>query len=439
MDPWIVDAKDVDLDDIDNFKENLFQSNTKIQLFVTRKNGAELIVSGPKGFGKTLLLKLKKGLLRGSGVLLLPENHVVDRPIGTPPIFSLKENQDLLQDEQYWKSIWLLAISVTLIKSHHKFQDNKQTLTDVKSASLQSFIDNETLISACDLFNSFLRLSRKEYLLSYGDFGSYLTPELRSIHSPIAYFIDNVDEYFEHAIAFSDSAAITKNIAHSYWINAQLGLASAVREINSINSHLKIYSTIRKEVLQTAQKRNPVGLQLRGSTVELEYEQVDLIEVLRKNITAEQEDRLVDPQSDDEFSAFFGSTNLLIEHRYTNEDEPVEEFIVRHTLLRPRDIAVLGGCISEVPPFRRNAHSIRETVNSESANIVESYLAEARPHIANFYEEVLFKLLPTNVLTSLQLEEISVEYNSRIAALEGVDTADTVSYTHLTLPTIYSV
>lgn len=421
MNPWIVDAKDIQLEDIEDFKGTLFQTNTKIQSFVSKKKGPELLISGPKGFGKTLLLKLKKDLLRGTGVQLLPENHTVDRPIGTPPIFSMKDNQDLLEDEQYWKSIWLLAISVTLLKSHYEIDDYKKELVAIKSDSLRGLILNPKMVSACDLFDSFLRLSRKEYLLSYGDFGSFLTPELRSIHSPMAYFIDNVDEYFEHALAFRDNAAVSKNIAHSFWTNAQLGLANAAREINGINSHLKIYATIRREVVQSAQKRNPLGLQLRGSTVELSYEKDDLIEVLRKNILAEQDDLLAEPRNRDELAAFFGPSNLQIEHRYTNEDEPVEDFLVRHTLLRPRDIAVLGGSVSDIPPSRRTISTIRETVNTESASVAESYLAEARPHIANFNDEALFKLLSSNVISSKKVSEISDEYDRRIALLEGVE------------------
>lgn len=424
MNPWVIDAKDIQLSDIDNFQETLFQSNSRIQSFVTRKNGSELLISGPKGFGKTLLLKLKKGLLRGTGVHLLPENHTVDRPIGTPPIFSFRDNHDLLNDEQYWKSIWLLAISVALIKSSPNSIDGENAIGEVASDSLRRFLLNKKLISACDLFDSFLRLQRKDYLLAYGDFGSVLTPELRSIHSPVAYFIDNVDEYFEHALAFQENAAVSKNIAHSFWTNAQLGLANAAREINAINSHLKVFATIRREVIQSAQKRNPLGLQLRGSTVELSYDKGDLIEVLRKNISAEADERLVNSLDKNEFSAFFGAENLLIEHRYTNEDEPVEDFLVRHTLFRPRDVAVLGGSISEIPPYRRSINTIRETVNAESANIAESYLAEARPHISDFNDEALFKLLTKNVLSAEEVGNISKEYDRRVAALEGVEVTD---------------
>jgi hypothetical protein len=134
---------------------------------------------------------------------LIPDNQLLDKFIGVPYIFSLKEMKDLLQTEDYWKSIWLISLMVTVIKSSSHFDDAKLN-DDLECDDLVKIIANNNIASACDIFHKLLGMSRKDYYSAYRDLGDCLLPRIRSFHSPIAIFIDNVDEYFNRAVSYSD-------------------------------------------------------------------------------------------------------------------------------------------------------------------------------------------------------------------------------------------
>jgi hypothetical protein len=176
---------------------------------------------------------------------------------------------------------------------------------------------------------------------------------------------------------------------------------------------------VRQEAFQISRRRDALALQILGNTLQLEYDFDDLKEVLLKNIEAEDGRNLVAPSAQDNLERFFGNRASLIEHSYTNEDESVIDFILRHTLMRPRDIALLGGRIAEIPPSRRTANNVRDAVYAASVELAENYLADARISLTDIFEDVIFSILRTNVLTRDEMHEISVDYDRRVASILG--------------------
>ena len=421
MTPWVIDAKDIDItadnDELKKFRTSLFHTNSQINKFMDHTRHSQFLVVGPKGYGKTLLLKLKRSSFPKSGYMLLPEDALLDKPIGTPYIFALKDVDTLLDDQNYWRCIWLISISLTVLKA------TKSDIDGLKSLPLRTIFEHNILSSACDIFDRLLALSRKEYFIAYDDFRQSLIPSFRRIHSPVAIFIDNVDEYFEHAISFGNRQATSRSIKKTYWYLAQFGLASAARELNSLNNHVKICASIRQEVFQRDNTADdPLAIQIRGSCVELNYDKHDLIDILKKNILAEPYTNVPETMSVDPYPRFFGRESLHIEHAFTNEDESIEDFFLRHTLWRPRDIAIIGGKLSEIDPKRRTPSKIREIINTQATLIADTYLGESRPHVSNFSEETVFPLISSNVLSFDEITEISRSYDVKINTLR--DTPD---------------
>ena len=116
MTPWIIDAKDIEVTGLSDFRESLFHTNAQINRFLNDESKEQVLVVGPKGFGKTLLLKVKrKGMERGS-YTFFPEDALVDKPIGTPHIFAFRDFQDLLEKDEYWRHVWLIAVILSLLK-----------------------------------------------------------------------------------------------------------------------------------------------------------------------------------------------------------------------------------------------------------------------------------------------------------------------------------
>jgi len=416
--PWIVDAKDIEFSaDVQTFTGGLFHTNNTISRFLDKSNLNELLVVGPKGCGKTLLLKTKRIAVSGSGVSCLPENALVDKPIGTPRIFSKQDTASIMDNQDYWTSIWLIAIIMAISKS-----TNSVSHLEFDTEQLKAIKDDENYKSACDIFDLLISLSRRDYYSAYDDLRKNLIPTYRNIHSGIYFFIDNIDEYFEvHLGMDQENNPLSGVLEKSFWYYSQIGLASAARQLQGINNHIKICASIRKEVMPLIID-SEIGLQLSGGMLDISYVREDLEDILIRNIKSEDDSNLADINNSDWFTRFVGVNARILEHMSTGEEEPFEEFIIRHSLWRPRDLAVLGKGVSSIPKERRTERNIREEIIRTSIVIARSYIAECKPHLELFDDSIIFSLIGKNVLTPEDLASIATEYDSIYNAIHKSDT-----------------
>ena len=256
------------------------------------------------------------------------------------------------ETEAYWKALWSIALTLAVEKH--------LGLCPELAAPLDKLVRNEHLRSACDLFTNLLALSRDAYFAAFKDYVTHLLPAFRRIHSSIAMFIDNIDEYFEDFLA-SDlvDSEEQRGIYRSYWHFAQVGIALAARDLHAINNHVKIFASIRKEVFQRTFLGNPLGLQLAGSALDLQYAREDLIEIIRKNIEVERKRSLVEPAARDPWVRFFGQRrhpDRAPEHRRRGGASVA--FWIRHTFRRPRDIVFIGRDLAAIDPRRRTREAV---------------------------------------------------------------------------------
>ncbi len=193
MKPWVVDAKDIEPEDLDLFSGQLLHLNNQIAGFLDPAATDEVLVIAPKGFGKTLLLKAKRQSMRERYRMMLPERALVDKPSANPDLMSHREYGALRETEAYWKALWSIALTLAIEK--HLGLDAEL------SPPLDKLVRNEHLRSACDLFTNLLALSRDAYFAAFKDYVAHLLPAFRRIHTSIALFIDNIDEYFEDFLA----------------------------------------------------------------------------------------------------------------------------------------------------------------------------------------------------------------------------------------------
>lgn len=417
MKPWIVDAKDIEFSsDVHDFTGKLFHTTNTIDRFLDRSNSSELLVAAPKGFGKTLLLKAKRISVNGSGVACLPENSLVDKPIGTPRIFSKQDITTIMASTDYWTSIWLISLTVSIAK-HVKIlptlKFNSEQLNEIK--------EDDNYKSVCDVFGIILSLSRRNYYIAYEDMGRVLVPSFRNIHKSIYVFIDNVDEYFESHLGMDqENSPLSGVLEKKFWYSAQIGLATAARQLQGINSHIKICASIRKEVLPLM-LATETGLQLIGGMLDVTYQKEDLIDILNRNIDAEDDNNLVSPSSEDHFERFVGRRARYLKHLSTGEEELFEDFLIRHTLWRPRDLALLGRDVSSTPKERRSEKNIRERIIRSTVFIAKSYIAESKPHLHSVDEHIIIALLNKNVLSADEIKAISTQYDDLYNRANGTN------------------
>src|ERR687898_1307762 len=350
MKPWVVDAKDIEPEDLDQFSGQLLHLNNQIATFLDPATTEEVLVIAPKGFGKTLLLKAERQSMRERYRTMLPERALVDKPSANPDLMSHREYATIRETEAYWKALWSIALTLSVEKH--------LGICPELSGPLERMVRNEHLRSACDLFTNLLALSRDAYFAAFKDYVAHLLPAFRRIHSSIAMFVDNIDEYFEDFLASDPGDSEEQRAVYrSYWHFAQVGIALAARDLHAINSHVKIFASIRKEVFQRTFLGNPLGLQLAGSALDLQYAREDLIEIIKKNIEVERKRSLVEPQARDPWVRFFGHHATRMVHQSTGA-------------------------------------TVRQQITRSAAAIAQGFITEMSPHLPQFDREILFRLIP---------------------------------------------
>jgi class 3 adenylate cyclase len=405
MRAWTVDADDIRV--AEDFNDSLLHRTPEIEGFLGSDRDDKFIVIGTKGFGKTLLLKAKRILYQREGrAACLPTRVLLDKPIGDK-IFSRESLAFFVVSPLPWSKIWLSAISLATLK-------HVGALGDLKvGAALAALIADEQLQSVIDHFVRLLDLTPSELQRCGADTDGHLVPRLRAVGSPVALFIDGVDEYFnKHVEGFSSHPSVTGELSPNVWHFSQLGLVEVAYQLRRINHHVKVFAAVRKEAYARLARTTVMSQQYRGSAVDIAYSPQSLREIFVNNVRQMKADLLVDAElfRSDPLRAFLGRT--AVTDAYTREEEEVFDYICRHTLLRPRDLMTVGERLAALRPEERQGElRFKEVVYQAAAEIAQEYLAEIAPFIGELEMERLFRVLPSNVLTREEVERLFLEHS----------------------------
>jgi class 3 adenylate cyclase len=405
MRAWTVDADDIRV--ADDFNESLLHRTPEIDGFLRSDRDDKFIVIGTKGFGKTLLLKAKRILYQREGrAACLPVGTLLDKPIGDK-IFSRELLAFFVVSPLPWSKIWLTAIALATLKHLGAMGELKV------GPGLASLIEDDQLHGVIDHFVRLLDFTPSELQRCGTDTDGHLVPRLRAVTSPVAIFIDGVDEYFnKHVEGLTNHPSVTGELSPNVWHFAQLGLVEVAYQLRRINHHVKVFAAVRKEAYARLAKTTVMAQQYRGSAVDIAYSPQSLREIFVNNVRLVKSDMMVIPERlrADPLEAFLGRT--AVTDTYTREDEEAFEYICRHTLLRPRDLMTIGERLAALrPDERRSEVRLKEVVHQAAAEIAHEYLAEIAPHIGDLELERLMRLLPGAVLTREEVETLFVEHS----------------------------
>jgi hypothetical protein len=412
MRAWTVDADDIRV--AEDFDESLLHRTPEIESFLNPERDDKFIVIGTKGFGKTLLLKAKRILYQREGrAACLPTGNLLDKPIGDK-IFGREALAFFAASPLPWSKAWLTAIAVATLK--HLGKAGGLTV----GPRLASLIADVQLRSVVDHFVRLLDFTPSELQRCATDTDGHLVPRLRSIKSPVAIFIDSVDEYFtKHIEGHRMPPSVTGQLSPSVWYFAQLGLVEVAYQLRRINHHLKVFAAVRKEAYARLPRTTVMAQQYRGSAVDIVYSIESLREIFVNNIRLEKSDKMARPERlrADPLEAFLGRTEIT--HTYTREQEDAFEYVCRHTLLRPRDLMTIGERLTALrPEERQDEHRLKEAVNQAAAEIAYEYLAEIAPYVGDLDLQRFLRTLPAHILTRDEVETLFREHN---AATETFD------------------
>jgi hypothetical protein len=405
MRAWTVDADDIRV--AEDFDDSMLHRTPEIDGFLRSDRDDKFIVIGTKGFGKTLLLKAKRVLFQREGrALCLPAGVLLDKPIGDK-IFSRELLAFFVVSPLPWSKIWLTAIALATLKQTDALRHLKV------GSALGSLVADAELRSVIDHFVRLLDLTPRELQRCGADTDGHLVPRLRSIDTPIAVFIDGVDEYFNKHVELQRShASVTGELSPNVWHFSQLGLVEVAYQLRRINHRIKVFAAVRKEAYAQLTKTTVMSQQYRGSAIDIAYSPQSLREIFLNNVRLVKNDMMVNIERlrADPLEAFLGRTSVT--DSYTREEEDCFEFICRHTLLRPRDLMTVGERLSALRPReRRNELAFKEAVHQAAAEIAHEYLAEIAPHVGDLELDRLLRSLPGNVLTREEVERLFVEHS----------------------------
>jgi hypothetical protein len=191
-----------------------------------------------------------------------------------------------------------------------------------------------------------------------------------------------------------------------------MGLVLSFFNLHKFNHHVKLFASIRKEALSRYRTEQVLFQQVNERTLELRYSGLELERIFLNNLRREAKDRFIEPSRADKdpVPAFFGFAK--IRHKQVKCDEDLVEYIVRHTLSRPRDLMQIGKALCRLAPEERSQDSLRSVVQEVSADIVSTYLSEVRPHVESIDLPRILALVDTNALTRERLRDICRQYNA---------------------------
>lgn len=411
MRAWTVDADDIRV--AEDFDEALLHRTPEIDNFLSLDRDDKFIVIGTKGFGKTLLLKAKRILhQRKTRAVCLPTSNLLDKPIGDK-IFGKDALTFFAASSLPWSKVWLTAIAAAVLK--HLGQTSGLKV----NPRLVRLLADEPLRGVIDHFVRLLDFSPSDLLRTANDTDGHLVPRLRAVNTPVAIFIDGVDEYFnKHIEAVRNRASVAGELSPDIWHFAQLGLVEVAYQLRRINHHLKVFAAVRKEAYARLQT-TVMSQQYRGSAVDIVYPVESLREIFVNNIRLEKPDRMARPDRlrADPIEAFLGRATVT--HVYTGVQEDAFDYVCRHTLLRPRDLMTLGERLAALrPDERRLEHRLKEVVNQAATEIAQEYLVEIAPYVAGLDLGQFLRRLPGHILTRDGVETLFQEHTATTGAVE---------------------
>jgi len=411
MRAWTVDADDIRV--AEDFDEALLHRTPEIDDFLSVDRDDKFIVIGTKGFGKTLLLKAKRILYqRKTRAVCLPASNLLDKPIGDK-IFGKDALAFFAASSLPWSKVWLTAIAAATLK--HLDQTGGLRV----NPRLARLLADAPLRGVIDHFVRLLDFPPSDLHRTANDTDGHLVPRLRAVNTPVAIFLDGVDEYFnKHIEAVRNRASVAGELSPDIWHFAQLGLVEVAYQLRRINHHLKVFAAVRKEAYARLQA-TVMSQQYRGSAVDIVYPVESLREIFVNNVRLEKASRMVRPERlrADPIEAFLGRTTVT--HVYTGVEEDAFAYVCRHTLLRPRDLMTLGERLAALrPDERRDAQRLKDVVNQAATEIAQEYLVEIAPYVAGLDLPRFLRGLPGHILTRDEVETLFQQHTATTGAVE---------------------
>jgi hypothetical protein len=317
------------------------------------------VIVGRKGSGKTLYIRTIQDHYRrlnfdSGGTVYITD--IDNEPPDTNLIVKVTtwfEEKEAEADE-IWRRIWKIVILRTTY-THLFYSPDLQKYVTQKQKT--SFIDKYRSILpsakvATSVFNqltSFLANFNSEHNLKsflYKEEWAAFETELNNLikqSPPIYFFLDQLDDDFIHA--------------PYQWLKCQYGLFACMFRFirnNTFGGRLHIVACIREIVYSYILHTQDGTKYLSESKIKILRWDSELAEhFLEKKIQVLDDKYFIDPTSPKTTANFFGLDTITL-NRGKGFNEKVASYILRHTMLMPRDIINVGNIFCEKKQLNKN-------------------------------------------------------------------------------------
>ncbi len=400
---------------IKNFNEKIFSNYTIKKYLEIGAHDTALFLVGAKGTGKSTLLRQKSFLYRNS--LALKGKHpessdeLVERLVLNHGLVSKK---DLLKFKglDIWCEIWNYVLSIVVLKTYGLDRFPKAIQTFHKSYNISTIL-SEIMLDRKNIYNLLKLLPA-------------LKDELIKIQSGISFFIDSIDLAFSDILINSYSLDYPSSegqlSALELWSNSQIGFIDAAYTLNRLNSHIKIYSTIRIEAIKLSKSHHLINYQSYMTT--LQYSKKEIQEILEIHIKNAFDDKIEGANLDFYLKKLFGFNE--IPHPFAKSTvsesitrERIFDYLYRHTYGRPREIIFLfrmlyDKVLSHIEYKSQSQDEkfslIRQVVNDASYELFEMYRSEIVPLFEMAELNEFIGQLTTNYIKKEEIQKFNPSF-----------------------------
>ncbi|WP_250455334.1 hypothetical protein [Caballeronia sp. ATUFL_M2_KS44] len=372
-------------------------------------NSRKLLVVAPKGMGKTFILQNKSRAIRAEriGAVFIPPLHVLEKLETLAHSFDEGAYQQFSNKES-WKVLWSTAISLAIL--YACYEESTPELFEAGQVAKLDFTTPLKLRKRQSIESLIVMLLATKYGQYCDLYAATLKPLLTEINHEVYVFIDSADQAFEkHASGSAtmneDGAMRTGWISEHIWAGAQLGLMATQRDLLYANPKIRVFSGIRAEAV------NAESILFQGDSLSLQDELIyfnltyskSLVEqIFIANIAMTNAKRLAKPHAVDPYEKFFGFKTIkhssFVDTAGKSIDEPVFDFIFRHTFGRPREIVYMGAKIQALPPSERTEKAIKQLTYEVARHLYQQYQGKEIFPIWDDRYDILLTYLKSNVL-----------------------------------------
>jgi hypothetical protein len=367
---WPIDADDITYND-----QTIIYRTEEIRNFLSKENDVLSFISATKGIGKTFLLNMKR-LKMEKSLTFLPESGI-DKFSGIR--VQGHESIRFFADHENMAKLWSVSIILAVLKKVGFLFDKNEI-----SPFLEKLYGDKNVKTVTNFFLRLIGIDQNEFHKALADYNSSLKSHYEyDVSTGITIFIDNIDEAFRKHLEndLSKKDADSPDVPVSdLWYSSQMGLAQGFFELHKLNHHVRLFATIRKEAIFKYQGKTELLQQISGRILNLDYASKELEQIFIAYIKGENEKKFKDYSlmEKNPVKAFFGFDK--ISRKEPRKQEKLVDYIIRHTLSRPRDLMQIGNKLSKIDKDERTGQKIKDIVHAESISIVKNYIAEVKPH-----------------------------------------------------------